>query len=107
MNKQELINKVVELSELTKKDSTKAVDAVFDAITEALASGDNVKIIGFGNFEVRERAARKGQNPKLLKQLKEQGVDVETAKAQAAIDIASSKAPAFKPAKNLKSQVNG
>lgn len=91
MNKNDLIEKVVELSELTKKDATKAVDAVFDAISEALQSGDKVKLIGFGNFEVRERAARKGRNP-------------QTGEP---IDIAESKTPTWKPSKQLKEQVNG
>ncbi|MGG3494149.1 HU family DNA-binding protein, partial [Brevibacillus choshinensis] len=59
MNKTELIAKVAETTELTKKDATKAVDAVLDAIADALKTGDKVQLIGFGNFEVRERAARK------------------------------------------------
>ena len=63
MNKTELINAVAEASELSKKDATKAVDAVFESILEALKNGDKVQLIGFGNFEVRERAARKGRNP--------------------------------------------
>lgn len=91
MNKTDLINKVVELSELTKKDSTLAVDAVLEAISQALISGDNVKLIGFGNFEVRERAARKGRNPQ----------------TGDPIEIAESKTPAWKPSKQLKEQVNG
>lgn len=91
MNKQELINKVAELSELTKKDSTVAVDAVLEAITQALISGDSVKLIGFGNFEVRDRAARKGRNPQTGEE----------------IAISESKTPAFKPSKQLKTQVNG
>ncbi len=63
MNKTDLINAVAEASSLSKKDATKAVDAVFDSILEALKQGDKVQLIGFGNFEVRERAARKGRNP--------------------------------------------
>jgi len=86
MNKTELINSVAELSELTKKDATKAVDAVFQAITDALQNGDKVQIIGFGNFEVRERAARKGRNPQTGEE----------------IEISASKVPAFKPGKALK-----
>ena len=62
-NKQDLIAKVAEATELTKKDSAVAVDAVFKAVTEFLAAGEKVQLIGFGNFEVRERAARKGRNP--------------------------------------------
>lgn len=57
MNKTELVNAVAEASELSKKDATKAVDAVFDSILNALKDGDKVQLIGFGNFEVRERAA--------------------------------------------------
>ncbi|WP_400163796.1 HU family DNA-binding protein [Brevibacillus sp. TJ4] len=89
MNKTELIAKVAETTELTKKDATKAVDAVLDAIAEALKSGDKVQLIGFGNFEVRERAARKGRNPQTGEE----------------IDIASSKVPAFKPGKQLKDSI--
>jgi DNA-binding protein HU-beta len=86
MNKSELINKVAEASELSKKDATKAVDAVFDAISEALQGGDKVQLVGFGNFEVRERSARKGRNPQT-------GDEIE---------IPASKIPAFKPGKALK-----
>ncbi|CAM5791888.1 MULTISPECIES: HU family DNA-binding protein [Brevibacillus] len=89
MNKTELIAKVAETTELTKKDATKAVDAVLDAIAEALKDGDKVQLIGFGNFEVRERAARKGRNPQTGEE----------------IEIASSKVPAFKPGKQLKDSI--
>lgn len=86
MNKTDLINKVAEVTELSKKDATKAVEAVFDAISEALQSGDKVQLVGFGNFEVRERSARKGRNPQTGEE----------------IEIPSSKVPAFKPGKALK-----
>lgn len=86
MNKTELIAKVAEATELTKKDSTKAVDAIFEAIAGALQNGEKVSLIGFGNFEVRERAARKGRNPQTGEE----------------IEIASAKLPAFKPGKELK-----
>ncbi|MCM3599773.1 MULTISPECIES: HU family DNA-binding protein [Robertmurraya] len=89
MNKTELINAVAEASELSKKDATKAVDAVFDSILEALKNGDKVQLIGFGNFEVRERAARKGRNPQTGEE----------------IEISASKVPAFKPGKALKDAV--
>lgn len=89
MNKTELVAKVAETTELTKKDATKAVDAVLDAIADALKTGDKVQLIGFGNFEVRERAARKGRNPQ----------------TGAEIEIASSKVPAFKPGKQLKDSI--
>ncbi len=89
MNKTELINSVAEATELTKKDATKAVEAVFETIQSTLAKGDKVQLIGFGNFEVRERAARKGRNPQTGKE----------------IDIAASKVPAFKAGKALKDAV--
>lgn len=89
MNKTDLINQVSELSGLSKKDAGKAVDAVFEAIGEALQSGDKVQLVGFGNFEVRERQARKGRNPQTGEE----------------IDIAASKIPAFKTGKQLKDMV--
>ncbi|WP_070121143.1 HU family DNA-binding protein [Bacillus marinisedimentorum] len=89
MNKTDLINTVAEQGELSKKDATKAVDAVFDAITGTLQKGDKVQLIGFGNFEVRERASRKGRNPQTGEE----------------IEIPASKVPAFKPGKALKDAV--
>ncbi|WP_203361887.1 HU family DNA-binding protein [Bacillus sp. REN10] len=89
MNKTDLINQVAEAAELSKKDATKAVEAVFDAIQSTLANGDKVQLIGFGNFEVRERSARKGRNPQTGEE----------------IEIAASKVPAFKPGKALKDAV--
>ena len=89
MNKQELVNKVSEITEFTKKDSAKVVDAVFNSIAEELAIGGDIKIAGFGTFSVKERAARKGRNPKTGEE----------------IDIAASKAPVFKSAKALKESV--
>jgi DNA-binding protein HU-beta len=86
MNKTELITKVAELADLSKKDASQAVDAVFDVISEALQGGDKVQLVGFGNFEVRERSARKGRNPQT-------GVEIE---------IPAGKIPAFKPGKALK-----
>lgn len=86
MNKSELVNRVAEITELSKKDAAKAVDAVFDTIAEALQNGEKVQLVGFGNFEVRERSARKGRNP-------------QTGEP---IEIAASKTPAFKPGKSLK-----
>ena len=88
-NKQDLIAKVAEATELTKKDSAVAVDAVFKAVTAFLAAGEKVQLIGFGNFEVRERAARKGRNPQTGKEIK----------------IKASKVPAFKAGKALKEAV--
>lgn len=89
MNKTELINSVAEATELSKKDATKAVDAVFASIQDSLSKGEKVSLIGFGNFEVRERAARKGRNPQTGEE----------------IEIAASKVPAFKPGKALKDAV--
>ncbi len=84
MNKTELINAVAEASELSKKDATKAVDSVFDTILDALKNGDKIQLIGFGNFEVRERSARKGRNPQTGEE----------------IEIPASKVPAFKLAES-------
>lgn len=89
MNKTDLINSVAEAAELSKKDATKAVEAVFESITDSLRKGEKVQLIGFGNFEVRERAARKGRNPQTGEE----------------IEIAASKVPAFRPGKALKEAV--
>lgn len=89
MNKTDLINAVAESAELSKKDAGRAVDAVFEAITNSLKSGEKVQIIGFGNFEVRDRAARKGRNPQ----------------TGAEIEIPASKVPAFRAGKALKDAV--
>ena len=62
-NKAELVSNVATATGLTKKDATAAVDAVFSSIQASLAKGEKVQLIGFGNFEVRQRAARKGRNP--------------------------------------------
>lgn len=88
-NKQELVDSVAKSTGLTKKDATAAVDAVFTSIEEALKNGEKVQLIGFGNFEVRDRAARKGRNPQ----------------TGAEIEIPASKVPAFKPGKALKEAV--
>lgn len=89
MNKTDLIDNVVAATGYQKKDITVAVDATFEAITTALANGDKVSLKGFGNFEVRDRSARKGRNPQTGEEL----------------DIPASKVPAFKPAKQLKDAV--
>nr|WP_240468631.1 HU family DNA-binding protein [Gracilibacillus sp. YIM 98692] len=80
------MTKVADSSEISKKNASKAVDAVFDSIKDGLSSGDNVQLIGFGNFEVREMSARKGRNPQTGEE----------------IEIPASKVPAFKPGKALK-----
>lgn len=90
MNKTELIAAVAENAALSKKDAEKAVNAVVDAIKAALADGDKVQLVGFGTFEVRERGARTGKNPRTGE----------------AIKIAASKVPAFKAGKALKDAVN-
>lgn len=89
MNKTELVKKVAEATELSQKDATTAVNAVFETVTKALASGEKVQLIGFGTFEVRERAERTGRNPQ----------------TGAEITIAATKAPAFKAGKELKAAV--
>ncbi|KWU66271.1 DNA-binding protein [Bacillus mycoides] len=89
MNKTELTKMVAEKAELTQKDAAAATQAVLDAITNALANEEKVQIIGFGTFEVRERSARTGRNPQTGKEMQ----------------IAASKAPAFKAGKELKEAV--
>lgn len=89
MNKQQLIANVAEKSELTKKDAEKAVNAVVASIEEALSQGDRVQLVGFGTFEIRERAARKGRNPQTGEE----------------ISIAAAKVPVFKAGKALRSAV--
>ncbi|MCL7748895.1 MULTISPECIES: HU family DNA-binding protein [Halalkalibacter] len=89
MNKTELVQAVAERTQLSKKDAGSAVNAVFDLIEESLSKGETVQLIGFGNFEVRERAARKGRNPQTGEE----------------IDIAATKTPAFKAGKQLKESV--
>ena len=86
MNKTELIASVAQKSDLTKKDAEKAVKAVFEAVSETLKKGDKVQIIGFGTFEVRERAAREGVKHRTGDKIK----------------IAASKVPAFKAGSALK-----
>lgn len=90
MNKSELVASVAEVAELTKKDAEKAVNAVFASVQKALVEDDKVQIIGFGTFEVRTRAARKGRNP-------------QTGET---IEILASKNPVFKAGKALKEAVN-
>ncbi len=89
MNKAELINAAADKAGLSKKDTEAAVDAAIKAITEALAAGDKVQLVGFGSFEIRARAARIGRNPKTKEEIK----------------IPASKVPAFKAGKALKDAV--
>ena len=89
MNKLQLTDAVAQSTGMTKKASAEAVSAVLDAITAALAAGEEVKITGFGGFEVKTREARTGRNPKTGE----------------AIKIAASKVPAFKAGAALKDAV--
>ena len=90
MNRNELAAQVAQATGLTRKDATAAVAAVFEQVSTALAAGDKVSIPGFGTFEVRAHAARTARNPRTG----------ET------IEVAASKAPAFKAGKGLKEAVN-
>ena len=89
MNKAELVSAVAEKTGMSKKDSEKAVNAAFDTITEALAAGDKVQLVGFGAFEVKERGARIGRNPKTKEE----------------IEIPASRVASFKVGKALKEAV--
>ena len=90
MNKTELVPAISEKTELTKKDSEKALKALIDVVAEELKKGEKVQLVGFGTFEVSERAARTGKNPQ----------------TGAEIKIAACKAPKFKAGKALKDAVN-
>jgi len=90
VNKAELIEAVAEKNEMTKAAATRAVDSVLGTITETLVSGNQVTLVGFGTFQVRDRAARVGRNPRTGE----------------AIDIKASKMPSFKAGKALKDAVN-
>lgn len=90
MNKTELVAAIAEKTELSKKDSEKALKAFIDVVTEELTKGEKVQLVGFGTFEVSARPARTGRNP----QTKE------------TITIAASKAPKFKAGKALKDVIN-
>lgn len=90
MNKADLITSMAEKSELSKKDAEKALNAFVESVEEAMVKGDKVQLVGFGSFEVRQRAARKGRNP----QTKDE------------ITIPASKSPIFKVGKALKDMVN-
>ena len=90
MNKAELVTSMAEKSGISKKDCEKALNAFMESVEEALVKGEKVQLVGFGSFEVRERAARKGRNP----QTKEE------------ITIEASKVPIFRVGKALKDQVN-
>lgn len=84
MNKTDLVNAVAEKG-LSKKDAETAVKAVFDAVTDALAKGDKVQLVGFGTFEVRERAEREARNPQTKEVVKVPATKVPAFKAGAAL----------------------
>ena len=88
-NKQDLINAVAEKTGFSKKESTTVLNTILNEIESILVSGDKLQLIGFGNFEVRQRSARKGRNPQTGEE----------------ITIPASKVPAFKPGKELKDAV--
>ena len=90
MNKTELIAAIAEQAEISKKDAEKALKAFVDVVTEQLKEGEKVQLVGFGTFELSERAAREGRNPQTGKTMK----------------IAACKAPKFKAGKALKDAVN-
>ncbi|MGW9103324.1 HU family DNA-binding protein [Priestia megaterium] len=86
MNKTKLVDAVATQAELSKQDAKKAVEALFETISNTLAKEEKIQLIGFGTFEVRERAARTGRNPQTGEEMM----------------IPASKVPAFKPGKELK-----
>jgi len=90
MNKAELIAVVAEKAELSKKDTEKAVNALIEAITEGLKKGEKIQLVGFGGFEVKQRAARMGRNPKTKEQ----------------IQIPASSVPVFKAGKAFKDAID-
>ena len=90
MNKSDLIAAIAQYSNLTKADAGRALDSLIKTIETTLKAGDSVALVGFGTFEVKERAERTGRNPQ----------------TGAAITIAAAKIPAFKAGKNLKDAVN-
>ena len=90
MNRNELIDSVAGKADLSKAAANRAVDAVFDAITDALHGGSEVRLVGFGTFSVSRRAASEGRNPRTGEKIK----------------IAASKQAKFKPGKRLRDQLN-
>ncbi len=90
MNKSQLIDKIAVGADISKAAAGRALDAIIASVTESLQEGDQVALVGFGTFVVRERAARTGRNPQTGKEIK----------------IAAAKVPAFRPGKTLKDSVN-
>ncbi|MFN3610605.1 HU family DNA-binding protein [Tepidimonas sp.] len=91
MNKAQLIDQMAERAELTKQEAARALDAFLATVSDTLARGGDVTLVGFGTFQVDERAARKGRNPKTGE----------------VVEIAAAKMPKFRPGKALKDAVNG
>ena len=91
MNKAELVASIAEKTNLTKKDAESALNAFMETVEETLAKGEKVQLVGFGTFEVRDRKAREGRNPRNPEEV---------------IHIPASKAPVFKAGKQLKDAVN-
>lgn len=91
MNKAELVASIAEKSDLTKKDAESALNAFMESVEEALVQEEKIQLVGFGTFEVRERKAREGRNPRNPEEV---------------IKIPASKAPVFKAGKSLKEAVN-
>jgi len=90
VNRNELVDAVSNKTDMRKSEASKAVDAVFDSIAEALKDGDEVRLVGFGTFSVASRAATEGRNPRTGEKIK----------------IAASKQPKFKPGKGLRDSLN-
>ena len=90
MNRNELVDAVANKAELKKAEASKAVDAVFESIVDALKGGDEVRLVGFATFSVAARAASEGRNPRTGEKIK----------------IAASKQPKFKPGKGLRDSLN-
>lgn len=90
MNKAELIDKMAASADISKASATRALDAMLDAVTDSLKQSEQVVLVGFGTFSVKERAARVGRNPQ----------------TGAPIQISAAKIPAFKPGKALKDSLN-
>lgn len=91
MNKSQLVDKIAADANISKAAAGRALDAIIGLVTDSLKGGDDVALVGFGTFTVRERAARTGRNPQTGKEIK----------------IAAAKVPAFRAGKGLKDAVNG
>lgn len=90
MTKADLVDKVTSLGDLTRRDGEVIVDTMFEAVIEALKSGDKIEVRGFGSFRTRQRKARTGRNPK----------------TGSRVEVPAKRVPFFKPSKELRDQVN-